>query len=134
MTRRARIDLSSLDKDFAEARIPVPAPLPDGTYIVEVETVELRETRGTARPMLCWTLRVLAPSVVAGRRLWRNQVLGPQNLGWLKKDLRLCGLEIAKLSELPQHLDSLAGVTLQISKHTRGDYDAIAFRRRAAAP
>lgn len=134
MSSRLRIDLSSLDEAFAQAPVPAPAPVPDGTYTVEVETVELRQTRSTARPMLCWTLRVLAPRFAAGRRLWRNQVIGPQNLGWLKKDLRLCGLELAKLSDLPERLATLTGIVIEIAKHTRGDFESVTFRRRASAP
>jgi hypothetical protein len=130
MTSRARIDLAALDEAFARADAPEPAPLPDGAYLVEIFGVELRATRQTARPMLCWTLRVLS-GPFAARRLWRNQVLGPGNLGWLKKDLRLCGLDLAKLSDLPAHLEGLRGIQLEIVKRTRGDYQAILFQRRA---
>lgn len=134
MSSRARIDLSSLDEAFAQARVPASAPLPDGIYTVEVQSVELRQTRATARPMLCWTLCVLAPRTLTGRRLWRNQVLAAQNLGWLKKDLRLCGLELTKLSDLPDQLGHLCGVSLEIVKRTHGDYESVTFRRRASPP
>jgi hypothetical protein len=132
MTSRARIDLASLDEAFAHANVPDAAPLPDGLYLVEVVLVELRATRQTARPMLCWTLRVLS-GPFATRRLWRNQVLSQNNLGWLKKDLRLCGLDLPKLSDLHAHLDRLRGIRLEVVKHTRGDYQAVLFRRRAPA-
>jgi hypothetical protein len=134
MTVRNRIDLSCLDDAFSAASLPSTAPLPDGPYTVQVDLVELRQTRSTARPMLCWTLRILPPSPFAGRRLWRNHVLTPQSLAWLKKDLRLCGLELAKLSDLPEHLPTLRGTTLQILKRTRGDFDSISFRRATSAP
>jgi hypothetical protein len=130
MSSRARIDLAALDEAFALADVPSAASLPDGPYLVEVALVELRATRQTARPMLCWTLRVLS-GPFAARRLWRNQVLGPGNLGWLKKDLRLCGLELPKLSDLPGHLARLHGIRLEVIKQTRGDYQAVLFRRRA---
>jgi len=133
MSTRARINLADLDEAFAQADVPRAAPLPDGSYLVEVVLAELRATRQTARPMLCWTLRVLS-GPFAARRLWRNQVLGPANLGWLKKDLRLCGLELPKLSDLPGQLARLRGVRLEVVKQTRGDYQAVLFRRRAPAP
>lgn len=125
------VDLSSLDRAYAEAPIPGPTPLPDGLYLVETQSVELRATRHSQRPMLCWTLRVLAPPTFLGRRLWRNQVLTQANLGWLKKDLRLCGIELAKLSDLPRHLEALCALRLEIAKHTRDDFQSIIFRRRA---
>jgi hypothetical protein len=125
------IDLSSLDNAYAQAPVPGPAPLPDGPYLVEIQSVELRATRHSQRPMLCWTLRVLAPTPFLGRRLWRNQVLAQSNLGWLKKDLRLCGIELDKLSDLPRHLEHLRALRLEIVKHTRDDFQSISFRRRA---
>lgn len=124
-------DLSSLDHAYAEAPIPAPAQLPDGTYLVEVQSVELRATRQSQRPMVCWTLRVLAPAPFLGRRLWRNQVLALTNLGWLKKDLHLCGIELDKLSDLPGRLEDLRALRLEIVKHTRGDFQSISLRRRA---
>jgi hypothetical protein len=129
VSTRSRIDLSELDEAFAQAAIPGPAPVPDGNYDVEVEAIELKRTRHTSRPMLCWTLRILS-APFASRRLWRHQVLGPSTLGWLKKDLRLCGLELQRLSDLPAHLDDLRGLRLEISKNTRDDYVSILLRRR----
>jgi hypothetical protein len=134
MTRRIRIDLSPLDEDFAQASVAASLPLADGIYTVEVHTVELTQTRRSARPMLCWTLRVLAPDHAADRRLWRNQVLVPHNLGWLKRDLHLCGLHLDKLSDLPDQLPRLTGIVLEVVKRTHGDYDSVTFRRRASAP
>jgi len=129
MTTRPPVDLSHLDEAFAQASAPGPECVPDGAYLVEVEAAELRQTRHTARPMLCWTLKILTPPF-ADRRLWRHQVLGPQTLGWLKKDLRLCGLQLSRLSDLPDHLDNLRGLRLEVSKRTRDDYVSILFRRR----
>ena len=128
--KKARPDLTPLDEAFEKAAVPTHAPLPDGDYRVEVESVELRATRGSQRPMLCWTLRVLAPPSFLNRRLWRNQVLAPQNLCWLKRDLLLCGLDLAKLSELPKHLSRLNGVLLDVLKRTQGEYQSVLFRRR----
>jgi hypothetical protein len=133
MSNHSRIDLSTLDEAFAQASVPGAEPVPDGAYMVESKLSELNKTRHTGRPMLCWTLRVLT-GPFADRRLWRRQVLGPRNLGWLKKDLRLCNLELARLSELPDHLERLSGIPLEITKTTRDDYESILFRRRAKSP
>jgi hypothetical protein len=130
MTPRPPADLAALDDAFAQAVVPTATPLPDGAYTVEVAAVELRRTRSAARPMLCWSLRVLCPPPAAGRRLCRYQVIGPRNLGWLKHDLALCGLDLPKLSTLPDHLDRLRGVRLDITKRTHGDFVAVSFRRR----
>lgn len=128
------INLAPLEDAFQRATLPTfETPLPDGIYEVEVETVELCSTRHSQKPMLCWTLRLLSPpSEATARRLWRNQVLNHANLGWLKKDLLLCGLVLEKLSDLPHHLHQLRGFRLEIVKRTQGEYPSIRFRRALA--
>jgi hypothetical protein len=54
----------------------------------------------------------------------------PENLSWLKTDLFTCGLELEKLSELPENLEKLLDVKLEITKRTRGDNENIYFNRR----
>jgi hypothetical protein len=79
MTMRNRVDLTALDEAFAAAATPATINVPDGDYVVVVDRVELRRTRRTGYPMLCWSLRIVAPPF-AGRRLWRHQVLSRDNL------------------------------------------------------
>jgi hypothetical protein len=130
MTRRDPPDLAALDEAFAAA---APATVPDGHYTVVVVTVTLRRVHRTGAPMLCWALRVESPAFAAGRHLWRHLVLSPATLGWLKHDLRLCGLELPRLSALPDCLDRLRGVRLEVAKRTRGDnYALVVFRHRTA--
>jgi hypothetical protein len=126
------IDLSSLDADFEQARVAARPPVPDGTYEVAVERAELLRAPRSGDPMLTWTLAILAPAC-RGRRLWRNLILTPQNLPWLKRDLKTCGLHLGKLSELPHHLDELHDVRLRVVKRTRGAYDNVFFLRRLPA-
>ena len=49
MTTRPPVDLTDLDEAFAQASAPGPERVPDGSYLVEVASVELRQTRHTAR-------------------------------------------------------------------------------------
>jgi hypothetical protein len=122
------LDLARLDDAFGRARVAARERLPDGTYEAQVERVELGRAPRSGDPMLTWTL-VLAPPA-HGRRLWRNLVLAPTNLAWLKRDLEICGLRLDKLSDLPRHLDALRGVRLKIAKRARGAYDNVYFLRR----
>jgi len=127
------IDLSSLDDDFAEAPEDRSfQELPDGKYQVNVDAVELTTAKTSGRPMLKWTLKILGPRF-AGRLMWRNHVItqGP-NLAWLKQDLRLCGLELQKISELRANLHLLLDVKLEVSRKTVGENSNIYFNRRIA--
>jgi hypothetical protein len=130
---RDRSDLTALDAAFAAAEMPTATAVPDGWYTVVVDDVALRHTRRTGRPLLCWKLRIVS-ALFTGRRLWRHQVLGRATLGWLKHDLRLCGLALPRLSALPDYLARLRGVQLEVTKQTRDDYAVVLFRRRPAPP
>jgi Protein of unknown function (DUF669) len=122
------VDLASLDQDFAAA--PAPTPTTDGRYRVRVERVVITTTRTSRRPVVKWMLRIVAPAC-QGRLLWKNSVLGtPDNLRWLKHDLRMCGLDLDKLSDLPSHLAQLLGIELDVTKRTDGDWENIHFNRR----
>lgn len=126
------IDLAQFDDDFAEAPIEERdfEPLPDGKYQVVVEKVELTRAQSSGNPMLKWTLRVLGPQH-KGRLLWRNSVMASrENLKWLKTDLHTCGLDLARLSELPANLERLLDVKLEITKRTKDESENVYFNRR----
>ncbi len=123
------VDLSRFDEAFAAA----PAEddeVPDAKYEVTVEKVELTRSQTSGNPMLKWMLKILGPEH-EGQILWRHNVLlTDENVAWLKKDLKKCGLEIAKISDLPAHLERLLDVRLLVTKKTSGEYANIYFNRR----
>jgi len=83
--------------------------------------------------MLRWELKVLAPTC-QGRILFRHNVLATrENLKWLKNDLHVCGLDLAKVSDLPAQLDKLLDVKLEVTKRTKGSNTNIYFNRRLAS-
>ncbi len=125
-------DLSRFDDDYAQTQVEKREydPVPDGKYQVNVDKVELTTTKSSGYPMLKWTLRILAPRF-PGRFLWRNNVMASrENLKWLKGDLAVCGLDLHKLSDLPQALDRLLDVKLEITKRTKGENENIYLNRR----
>ena len=126
------IDLTQFDEEFAEAEVEDREfePVPDGKYQVNVDQVELTRAQTSGNPMLKWTLRIIAPRF-AGRLLWRNNVMATrENIKWLKTDLHTCGLELEKLSELPNHLSRLLNVKLEVTKRTRGENENVYINRR----
>jgi hypothetical protein len=126
------IDLAQFDEDFAEASVEDREfdEIPDGKFQVSVDKVELTTAKSSGNALLKWTLRILGPHY-AGRLLWRNNVMATrENIRWLKNDLHICGLDLAKLSDLPAHLSYLLDVQLEVTKRTRGDNINIYFNRR----
>jgi len=126
------LDLAQFDDDFAQAEVEDREfePIPDGKYQVNIERVELTRAQTSGNPMLKWTLRVIAPQF-RGRLLWRNNVIATrENIKWLKTDLHTCGLDLEKLSELPNNLDKLLNVKIEVTKRTRGENENVYFNRR----
>ncbi len=126
------IDLSQFDAPYREEQAEQRGDyesVPDGKYQVSVEKVEVTESRTSGNPMLKWTLRVIAPQCV-NRLMWRNSVITANTLKFVKTDLHLCGLDLERLSDLPNHLDRLLDVKLEVTKKTKGDNENIYFNRR----
>lgn len=123
-------DLSRFDDEYAAAPRTARAPIPDGPYVVQVVKAELTTTRRAGHPMLRWTLRLCEPPF-AGRLFWRNSVLvSAPNLRWLKSDLWVCGIELGRLSDLPDELWRLEGLELEVTKRSQGDRETIYLNRR----
>lgn len=129
--KKNSIDLSQFDDDFDRQQTEEREKferLPDGKYQVTIDKVSLIES-STGCPMLKWTLRILRPRFI-NRLLWRNSVFTSNTLRYVKADLQLCGLDLERLSELPNHLQDLLDVKLEITKKTQGDNERIYFNRR----
>ncbi|MCX6343463.1 MAG: DUF669 domain-containing protein [Armatimonadetes bacterium] len=126
------IDLAQFDDDYATSPVEEREfeDMPDGKYQVNVEKVELAKAKSSGNPMLKWTLKILGPKC-AGRLLWRNSVMASKdNIKWLKTDLHTCGLDLERLSDLPNRLGDLLDVKLEITKRTKGENENIYFNRR----
>jgi len=125
------IDLSYLDDDFAQAEVKEHdfTPVPDGKFQVNVDKVELTKAQTSGNPMLKWTLRILGPTN-RDRFLWKNSVMIPETMEYVKKDLWMCGLPITKLSDLNGRLEDLLDVKLEIQKKTKGENESIFFNKR----
>jgi hypothetical protein len=126
------LDLKQFEEDFAQAEIDDQRfeAIPDGKYQVNVERVDLTRAQASGYPMLKWTLRILAPRF-RGRLLWRNNVIATrENIRWLKQDLHTCGLDLERLSELPNRLDDLLDVKVEVTKRARGENENVYFNRR----
>jgi hypothetical protein len=124
------IDLSSYEDAFSEASADAPFSrdaVPDDRYLVTVERVEISETR--AGMALKWMLRILGPHH-EGRVLWHCNTFGSvESMLWLKRDLKLCGIELGALSELPQRLHELLDLTVEVAKRTKGGRDRTYLNR-----
>ncbi len=126
------IDLTQFDAEYRrQLNNPeaTPEEVPDGRYHVNVENVELTEAKSSGAPMLKWTLRIIGPSH-ANRLLWHNKVISVNTMPYVIQDLRLCRLELAHFSDLPQNLGKLLDVQLEITKRTKDGRYSTYFENR----
>ena len=125
-----RVELSYLDDEFEETEVPEQefSPIPDGKFQVLVERAEIATAQSSGNPMLKWTLRILGPAY-RDRLLWKNSVLLSGLLQYVKKDLQTCGVHIQKISDLPDQLEKLLDLKLEITKKTKNENENIFFNK-----
>jgi len=124
------IDLSHLDDAFQRAKFKEGEnsreEVPDGYYDTQVEEVRLSKTPRTGNPMLSWKLRIVSEDF-EGRTLNKNRVITEKTLAFLKDDLTRCGVQLARLSELPLRLEEMFGLKINILKKTKDQWTDIYF-------
>lgn len=122
------VDLTAYDDEFESAETADHDEVPDGKYQVRIHGVRLdRSQKGD--PMIKWDLVVIAGKQ-ANRHIFKNSVITPAALPFVKGDLKTLGLNLAKFSELQQRLEELLDVTLEVTKRTRGEYANVYFNKR----
>ena len=124
-------DLGPLDKAFQDAP-DEDVPVPDGQYTVAVEKVQLKRSKSSGKKMLEWTLRIQG-SKYSGRTLWKYSLLEEEHLSRAKSDLKRCGLDLERLSDLPAHLKDLLDVSVEVTVKANGDFQGVYFRRTQAS-
>lgn len=130
--RSSNVDLSAFDDEFSSAEAPSFDEVPDGKYQARIDSVRLDHSQ-KGDPMIRWDLIVIA-GPHAGRHIFKNSVITPAALPFVKGDLKTLGLELAKFSDLVNRLDELLDVTLEVTKRTRGEYTNVYFNRRFQVP
>jgi hypothetical protein len=126
------VDLSVFDDEFESAEAPAFDEVPDGKYQARVESVRLDHSQN-GDPMIRWDLIVVS-GPHAGRHVFKNSVITQASLPFVKGDLKTLGVSLAKFSDLPNQLESLLDITLEITKRTRGDYTNVYFNKRIQIP
>lgn len=123
-------NLSQWDEQWDETPVHENKPVPNGTYQARVTTARM-ETSKKGNEMLAWQLTVLAGEH-KGRILFNyNVIASADNLKWLKTNLVICGVELAKASDLPNRLEDLIGKTLEVvvTKATENDNGNVWFNK-----
>lgn len=128
----AGIDLSQFDDDFESAEAPEYAELPDGKYQVTISKAQLAESR-QGDPMLKWDLIIISGQH-EGRHIFKNAVISPNSMPYVKADLIRLGLEMKRISDLPARLPEVLDKNLEITVRTKGEFTNVYFNKVLSIP
>jgi hypothetical protein len=120
-------DLSAFDAEFTTTQAASSDEVPDGKYQVRVNKVSLSRSQKND-PMIKWDLIVIA-GPHTGRHIFKNSVITQAALPFVKGDLQTLGLQLPKLSDLPQHLESLLDLNIEVTRRTKGEYTNVYFNK-----
>ena len=116
--------LAQFDKEWEEAPVESSQQyedLPDGKYQVVVDSVEITESKA-GNLMLKWEFGVFN-GAFKGRKAWKyNGLEKKEHIEWVKKDIFTAGLEIKKISDLPDRLKDLLDRVLEVTIKTKNDF------------
>lgn len=125
--------LEGYDDDYQKAEATNGAELPDATYSMLVTDAVIKLTKETQKPMLALSLVVMGGQY-DGRKQWRNSVITPESLGFIKSDLKTMGMELEKFSDLEERVSELIGLELDVTVSTKGKFRNLYINRVISAP
>ena len=125
----AAVDLSVFDAPFATAQVPERNEVPDGRYRVRVDEVRL-ERSPNGCPLLKWDLSITTGQFTKWH-VFKTIAITTASVPIIKSDLVVLGLHLEKFSDLPLHLESLRGKTLEVSKRTKGNFLNVYFLKKS---
>jgi hypothetical protein len=111
--------LSKFDGEWNKAEKPenTYADIPDGKYIVNIETAKIDEN-DSQRVFLKFGLRI-AKGDFSRRLIFKKYYLdNPDKFGYLKDDLSKIGFELQKISDLPELLPNLTNRIMEVNLST----------------
>ena len=106
--------------------------IPDGRYEVVVAEASLTTSQSSGNPMIRWVLRITG-STFRDRILRKHSAITEKSLPYVKKELEICGLLLARFSDLPMRVSELEGVELEVAKITKDSDSKIYFNRAIAS-
>ena len=97
--------------------------LPDGKYQVGIEEVRLENAKKSGRLQLAWVLTVMNGDY-AGRKVFHYRGLDrEESVGWMKREIYACGLEVESILDLPDMLPELLDRVVEITLKTKRGSD-----------
>ncbi len=128
----APVGLRDFDDAYGRVEPADNNEVPDGKYHVRIQEATLDHSQ-KGNPMVTFDMVVLS-GPHADRHIFKNVVITHASLEFVKRDLQALGLDMSRLSELPEYLKDLEDVVLKITKRTKGKYANVHFNKRIQRP
>ena len=109
--------LDDLDNAYSEAEEVNYSPLPDGSYQVKIDGMEIQLSSKGDR-LLKWTFIPLNPKYMK-RKVWKYSMLKVENMGYLKSDFGRLGIRLNKISDLPDRLEEFLDMIVELKLVTK---------------
>ncbi len=125
------IDLTRFDSlvQTETTERPKVESIPDGRYEVRIEDAELGVSPRSGNPVLKYTLRVIGPNFV-NRVMWKHRGITANTVQYVMDELKVCGLELKRFSDLSEFLQEIIGAEIEITRKTRGEDVNIYFNKQ----
>jgi hypothetical protein len=125
-----QIDLDDLEDAFLESEAPSTEEVPEGTYQATIHKVGLGTT-STGLRKFSWQFKIVSGEHT-GRLVFKNNILETkdgsregklQQLGFLKGDLGRVGVSLESLKDLPNIMQDLLDLGVEIKKQKSKNLD-----------
>ena len=126
------VDLSEFDEAYEAAEAVDTSEVPDGRYIVEVQSATVT-TGQSGDSLLKWDLLIIEGEH-SGRHLFKNSVITNASLPYIKGELDILGIDPQPFSALAEYIKDAVGARLEVAKRLRGDYVNIYINKRLPDP
>jgi hypothetical protein len=122
-------ELAGYQEDFNAAPMPegggMDAKVPDGSYQATIKRVDITRSKKNNKLLVRWRIKITGPILIGAELTKWNGFDDQEKLGYLKKDLAICGVQVTNLAKLEAQLVELDGKAVEVTVKTNGQYQNV---------
>ena len=103
-----------LEQAWAEAKEPA-GDVPAGKYLAEIVNIKTRRSKD-GHDLIMWEFSVIEGEYEGCKFIKFSAVKEGTSMGWLKKDLKTCGIQPKTLAEMRERLKDLLELRVEVNR------------------
>jgi hypothetical protein len=127
---KMKIDLTDLNEIYLSANA---GNLPNGVYPARLIKADVHYSKAGNRQIV-WDLEVRIPATGQTVMTKKFSPLLPENMYWVKLDLKKVGVVLRHVGELHAALDGMVGAMIEIEVDADDDHHSVHFIRMISGP